>query len=769
MLGIRTRAKAYLPYLGLIIITFILVISATRIFSTPQDDQTCGLSTPQYTSTTSTGEVYQWSDLRIGAGGFVTGLVIHPNQADLIYVRTDVGGLYRWQPEQKTWMQLLRSDTVSEKVSLSVESIAVAPSHPNIIYTAVGDYTQSNNKPKSGLILKSENQGQSWKILNLSLPVGGNEFWRWTGERLAVDPNNSNLVYFGSRLNGLWKSENGGNSWQQIDAQQVPFGESHPETQQQAGVSFVTFDPTSKTIEGRTQIIYVGVSGKGIYQTTNGGKTWQRLTNGPDSKLVPQQGVVNRKGELITTFYRGDQKGDGGVWKYHQNQWKNITPKSGRNYSAITVDPNQPDRIFVVTYPMTPEDIYRSTDGGKTWTTLKNQLDKLSWWPDWIFYNLTGAIAISPTEPDQVWLTNGIGVWKTANGSDNNLTWSATVNGIEETVAFDAVSLPGDPAVLTGIADFDGFRHESFCSVPKVSHGRGVFNTTTHLAYSFNNPNFVVSVGANHHEPDKIRAGFSKDSGKTWQNFASIENKTHPPELTFGNVAVSATNTQNIVWQPSDHKPPYYTTDGGKTWNKITFFEQNNLSTDIHTHLWNRQQVLAADSVRDGTFYIYHHAKGYFLRSEEGGKTWTIINQTLPGGAWNGANVKTAPGMAGEVWVSLKENGLYRSRNFGVDFVKVAKVEAAEMLTFGKAAPGINHPTVFIQGKVEGESGLFRSTDLGNTWVKLTDYPMGYLGYSMAIVGDMNVFGRVFMATTGNGFIYGQPVNSQQSTVTSEQ
>jgi hypothetical protein len=405
---------------------------------------------------------------------------------------------------------------------------------------------------------------------------------------------------------------------------------------------------------------------------------------------------------------------------------------------------------------MSPNSIYRSDNGGANWVTLQNTLDKISWWPDWSLWTLTGGIALSPFHPGQVWLTNGIGILKTEDGYSKNVKWSATVNGIEETVTFDAISTPNGASLITAIADFDGFRHDSLDSFPHKSHSKE-FNTTTSLAYSTGNPNFVVSVGASHHDPKVMRAGFSKDNAKTWQNFPSIEKKTHPSDLVFGNVAVSATDTQNIVWQPTNSKPPYFTKDGGNTWNKITFFEQETIGSNIHTHLWNSQKALTADSVQAGTFYIYHHVKGMLLSTNDGGETWKIANNALPTGIWNGANVKTLPGMAGEVWVSLKEKGLYRSSNFGVDFVKVAPVEEAQVLGFGKAAAGVSHPTAFIQGKVKGEPGVFRSIDLGATWEKVAEYPNGYFGEPRVLVGDMNVFGRVFLGTGGNGFIYGQP------------
>ena len=763
MRRIQYLTKANLAYLAIAIITFCIAIYAKSLFTVTAETTISALPTDKTRFTASNGELYEWSDVKMGAGGFVTGIVIHPKAEDIVYTRTDVGGLFRWNPANQTWKQLLRADNVPHETPINIESVAIAPSDPNILYTATGAYTKIDEKGVTpGTLLKSTDRGNTWQTLNLKLPMGGNEPWRWTGERLAVDPNNSNVVYFGSRLDGLWRSFDGGKEWSQFKPSIVPVGESHPEVPQRAGVTYVVFDSSSGTLDGNTKIIYAGVSGKGIYRTTDAGTTWQLLSGGPATELVPQQGVVTSKGELFATFYKQEKDPQGAVWKFNSAGWHNITPKNGKNYSAVAVDPNKPDTIFVVTYPMSPAGIYRSDNGGANWIKLNNIVDKLSWWPDWSFWSLTGGIAVSPFHPGQVWLTNGIGVWKTEDGYGNEVKWSPTVNGIEETVTFDAISTPNGASLISAIADFDGFRHDSLDAFPRHSHGNGVFVTTTSLAYSSGNPNFVVSVGASHHDPKVMRAGFSRDNARTWQNFPSIEKKTHPKDLVFGNIAVSATDTQHIVWQPSNGKPPYFTKDGGTTWKRITFFEQKDIGSNIHTHLWNRQQALAADTVQGGTFYIYHYEKGLLLRTDDGGETWQIVNKTLPSGLWDGANLKTAPGMAGEVWLSLKEKGLYRSSNFGKDCVKMAMVDEAQALGFGKAAPGVSHPTVFIQGKVKGEPGVFRSIDLGAKWVKIADYPKGYIGKSRVIVGDMNVFGRVFLGTGGNGFIYGQLTSAAQ-------
>ena len=255
----------------------------------------------------------------------------------------------------------------------------------------------------------------------------------------------------------------------------------------------------------------------------------------------------------------------------------------------------------------------------------------------------------------------------------------------------------------------------------------------------------------------KRQAGFSTDNGKTWQNFDSIKNRTHPNDLNFGNIAVSATNTNNMVWQGTNHAIPYYTKNRGKTWQKVTDFKQQ-FGGGAHTHLWNKQQILAADSVEGNTFYMYHHSGGKLLRTQDGGENWSIANQNspLPKGIWTGARVKTLPGVEGEVWASFEDRGLYRSSNSGETFTQITGVEEADSFGFGKSAPNSLHPTLFVSGKIEGSMGVFGSTDLGNSWSQVNDLPNQFLGDVRSVTGDMNSFGRVYLGVDSNGFIYGE-------------
>src|SRR2546423_1413951 len=169
---------------------------------------------------------YTWHNVRIVAGGFITGIVYHPSVQNLVYARTDIGGLYRSTDGGNTWLPLLDWVNWDNWGYSGVLSVAVDPRNAGSVYAAVGGYTNSWD-PHNGAILKSTDQGNTWTVAALPFKVGGNMGGRGNGERLAVDPNNSNIIYFGATGDknttfGLWKSANGGTSWSQVTSLPAP-------------------------------------------------------------------------------------------------------------------------------------------------------------------------------------------------------------------------------------------------------------------------------------------------------------------------------------------------------------------------------------------------------------------------------------------------------------------------------------------------------------------------------------------------------------------
>lgn len=124
--------------------------------------------------------------------------------------------------------------------------------------------------------------------------------------------------------------------------------------------------------------------------------------------------------------------------------------------------------------------------------------------------------------------------------------------------------------------------------------------------------------------------------------------------------------------------------------------------------------------------------------------------------SWGSNLERSVPGFEGHLWIPQYTNGLVRSINGGKAFTKIASVLEASAVGVGKAAPGKTYPTLYIWGKVGLLTGVFRSIDEGLTWTRINDdaHEWGGTGNGNFVVGDMNVYGRVYMSTVGRGIVY---------------
>jgi xyloglucan-specific exo-beta-1,4-glucanase len=166
----------------------------------------------------------------------------------------------------------------------------VDPQDSTKVYAAVGMYTNSWD-PNNGAIIRSSNQGATWSTTNLTFKVGGNMPGRGAGERLAVDPKNSNIIYFGARSgNGLWKSTNAGvtftkvTSFTNVGTYVADASDTNGYNSDINGLTFVTFDSTSATTNGATSRIFVGTADNktaSVYVSNDAGATWTAVANQP--------------------------------------------------------------------------------------------------------------------------------------------------------------------------------------------------------------------------------------------------------------------------------------------------------------------------------------------------------------------------------------------------------------------------------------------------------------------------------------------------------
>jgi xyloglucan-specific exo-beta-1,4-glucanase len=688
---------------------------------------------------------YTWKNAPIGGGGFVTGIVTHKTSGER-YCRTDVGGAYRWDAANNKWVQLLDWVNESELGFTGVEALALDPQNANNIYMLGG--TSYINGGRTA-ILKSTDKGNTFTYTDVTakFKAHGNGSGRGNGERLAVDPKNSNILFCGTRANGLWKSTDAGVTWNLA-------WNGVTTTPNENGICFVLFDPSGSVVNGASQTIYIGVSRAGsgnIYKSTDGGATFTDIT--ATTGFMPHRAALQGTTMYVTySDNAGPQStnGDGKLYKLNTatGVWTNVTPVHSKDYcyGGVSIDPTNVNRVIVSTSGIYwnnqfgtgwADFIFLTTDGGSTWTlkigpNSTYDANGMGWSAGGAI-NWMDCIEFDQSNLNRVRVVGGGGVFTCSDIAAANTTWKYDVVGIEETALLDGISIPGGP-FISSFGDVSGFVHEPLTSYPstKLSPVGGYNNNS--IAYAAANPNKVVRLA---NEGNVVY--YSNDKGATWT--AASNNMG-----AAGRVAVSA-DGGTILHCPWGSSTTYYTTNNGASWSSCSGVSLGDAAP-------------VADQVNSNYFYIYHPSTGQLFRSSNKGVSFSVAG--TPGAStanhpWESALARTVPGLEGHIWIPLGRNGLKYSTNAGAAYTTVANVTYCKAIGIGKAMSGANYPTVFIWGTVSGVTGLFRSTDQGATWLRLNDDATEFGGASF-LVGDMNVAGRVYMASNaGRGLIYWEP------------
>jgi photosystem II stability/assembly factor-like uncharacterized protein len=722
-------------------------------------------------------EPYAWRNVVIGGGGFVTGIITHPRQNGLMYARTDVGGAYRWDAAAQRWIPL--TDGIGDVDFTGIESLAVDPSDPSRVYLAAGIYSRGK-----AAILRSADQGRTWLHTDVPFKMGGNEAGRFNGERLAVDPNDGTILFFGSRRDGLWKSADRGATWRKVEGFPNPGSSEAPLAdaadsrpwfgfnQQPVGIVCVLFDPTGSRPGHPTSVLYAAVSTTetNLYCSTDAGVSWQAVADQPVG-LRPNHVIRASNGILYLTYGREpgpNTMTDGAVWKFNPQKgaWTDITPlKPAQSdqpfgYGAVAVDAQHPSTIMAATFAHWKpcDEIFRSTNGGANWTPL---LPQAGWdhatapytqnlKPHWM-----GNLEINPFNSDQVQFVTGYGIWScgqvTEADAGRPTRWTFLNNGLEETVPLALLSPPEGAHLLSGVGDIDGFRHDDLNASP----ARGAFDgprysNTEDMALAGKNPQIIVRTGTG--RSDTVRAAISTNGGETW----SALGREPDNSSGAGAIAVSA-NGKTIVWTPR-YSVPCYSNDRGTQWLACA---------GISSHA-----RVVADAVNPTRFYTFDPVDGRLLASTNGAASFDAtpaLFSKVEGYAgrfgFSGAGSTAlflTPGIEGDLWLAFNTKGLYHSTNGGASFARAERVQEAYSLGFGKPASGRDFPALYLTGKIEQTQGLFRSDDTGVTWVRIND-DQHQFGSISHVTGDPRIYGRVYFATGGRGIIYGDPVGQKMA------
>lgn len=516
------------------------------------------------TTSAAPSEAYEWKNVVTGAGGgFVPGIIFNESEKDLIYARTDIGGAYRWNADDESWIPLTDFVGWDDWNKNGVDALATDPVDPDRVYMAVGTYTNSWDQ-NNGSILRSTDRGGTWQTTTLPFKVGGNMPGRSMGERLSVDPNDNRILYFGARSgHGLWKSTDYGVTWNEVTSFPNPGNyvqdPSNEYTSDIVGLAWITFDKTTGSAGQATQTIYVGVADKAqsVYRSTNGGLTWSAVAGQPTG-YIPHHGVFDSDGSLYITYSDGvgpydGTKGD--VWKLNTSTgvWTNISPVPSSStdnyfgYGGLAVDAQNPGTLMVATLNSWWPDatLFRSTDGGATWTRIW-EFDgypnrKLRYTQDisaapWLTFGtnpappettpklgwMIGDLEIDPFDSDRMMYGTGATIYGTKNltdwDDDEKINISVMAKGVEEIAVLDLISPPSGAHLVSGLGDVSGFRHNNLDQAPATIFTSPNYPSTESLDFAELSPNTMVRVGKADYaaDPNARSIGLSSDGGTTW-------------------------------------------------------------------------------------------------------------------------------------------------------------------------------------------------------------------------------------------------------------
>ena len=718
---------------------------------------TVGLAAPT-TSPASAAADYQWKSVTIKANGFIDGIVYSPTEPGLAYIHTDMGGAYRYDVSKQRWTCLtdFAKHTDPAGKQMGVETLAIDPTDPSRVYLGLGTYMQRS------AVMRSTDRGQTFQRADVPFEMNGNGSGRNTGQRMKVDPNSPNILFYGSRDDGLWKSVDHAATWTRVES--FPTIGHDSGWGRDTGLLFVEYDKTSGRQGQASKTIYVGVFDptKGvprIFRSTDAGATWAPLPGEQPTaeNLFPQRAALTPDGKTLYITYASSKVypgpygvGDGNVMKVAdpagaKPTWTDVSPPVNHAFSAVTLDPTDANTVYVSEMGnYNPADrIWRSTDGGGAWKALNpnsHRDDSSAPYAKTSKVHWLGDVQIDPLNRDVAMFTTGYGLYRTENLTAAEPKWTFFNEGFEQSAVIELASPNSGPVELfSAIGDRDGYRHVDF----DVSPTEGTLGTSTGLSRGTSDDIEFAWNDANHMVRVVRRSPFvqaSSDNGVTWK----WVNEANVTGGNGGSIALSADGTR-VLYEPEGEGRLIYSTRTGDAWGAWTAPASNTPG--------NGGEVVA-DRAEGNTFYAL--AGRTLSRSTDGGVNWKVMStDAVPSEV---TKIRAVDNQAGHLVVSAGEQGIWRSTDGGANWKKLggAAVKDAYSVGVGAAGPGKSYPSLFIAGTANDDTGFFRSDDQGATWISISDADHQF-GRVIVIQGDTRVFGRLYVGTNGRGIQMGQP------------
>jgi photosystem II stability/assembly factor-like uncharacterized protein len=667
----------------------------------------------------------RWREIGPMRAGRTRALAGVPSEPATFYMGAVNGGVWKTTDAGATW-----HSTWGDEPSGSIGAIAVALSDPNVIYVASGEGLQRPDLSTGDGVYKSTDAGKTWTHLE------GLRDGQQIGE-LAIDPHDANRAFVAveghpygpNQERGLYRTIDGGKTFERVLF-----------VNDRTGASDVQIDPQNAKVvfAGMWQRqeapwengSFIGAEG-GLYRSTDGGDHWTKLTgNGlPDEILQVNLTISPTNSKRIygaiaplhgaVGIYRSDDGGD--HWVHApDNDTRPEERIGGGDCPVPMVDPKDPDTLYVASIVT-----MKSTDAGKTWTSLRGSPGGDDYQNVFVNPNNTKIIALA-SDQGVIISQNGGETWVEWYNQPTAQMYHATADnafpyrvcggqqdsgsacvpsrsddgritfhdwhpvGIEE-YGYAAPD-PLDPDIVYGgkVTRYDRRTGQIQSVEPKPLRSYRVLRTEPlqfspvdpHKLYFATNTLWLTSDGGKNWKevsPDLTRP--------TWDLPSSVEAYKDSPmaKATQRGVIYAlglSPRDGNRLWAGTDDGLIWTTADGGAHWNNVTppelkpFWKVFNMDAghfDVQT-AYAAVNTLRLDDMRPHLF-----------RTHDGGKTWTEIDNGIPTGAATSA-IREDPKRKGllyagsetQVYVSFDDGDHWQSLRLNMPASSVRDLEVKD-------------------------------------------------------------------------------------------
>lgn len=331
-----------------------VVTPLARVNTAPGDDLFAGL---------------RWRNIGPFHGGRISAVTGAVGQPGVFYVGTPAGGIWKTTSAGVTWFPIFDQFTNVD----SIGAVQVAPSDPNIVYAGTGDSVQGS---LGDGMYKSTDAGKTWAHIGLEDTVKIN--------KIVVDPKDPNLVLASTQGDarhngqGVYRSTDGGKTWANVLRPDNANGTRDLEYAYDVpNVMFATSQGAGGGFGGGGggAAAPQGPNGTALFKSTDAGKTWTKVSTLPQyTGRISVAIAMHTNGQRVfvvggplqggSGLYRSDDQG--ATWQHMASGDTRVSNGQGAFSSGVWVDSQNPDILYTVSTT-----VYRSTDGGKTFSAFK--------------------------------------------------------------------------------------------------------------------------------------------------------------------------------------------------------------------------------------------------------------------------------------------------------------------------------------------------------------------------------------------------------------